>query len=213
MEAKIKALTEAYAVIVNHLRGNTRDKKLVENFKGTEARCVKALLANCLSDAEIAERIKEVIKTSFPVHRNGTDMGGMITQGPIALNSMCPHHLMPVRYSAYVSYLPNDTVLGLSKLTRLSKLLAMRPVLHEQLALDIASVLYSNDVNEEAFPSIRSQGSAVMLVGTHTCMSCRGVEEDTKTGVVELRGAFWEVGVEEKFYQAVNAIKTGHPFR
>lgn len=201
-------LLEAYTVIVDHLRSNTKDAALLSNFEGTEARCVKALLETCRSDENIALALSDILNKSFNVDRGDTDTnGGMITQGPIAINSFCPHHLYPVRYSAYVSYLPKDNkVVGLSKLARICKVLGERPVLHEQLANDICNVLCGN--SSGTFPSIDSNGSAVMLVGVHTCMAFRGVHEDARTSVVELRGGFWKSDMENKFYQAVNSIKT-----
>jgi GTP cyclohydrolase I len=203
----------AYSTIIQYLRQNTVDKELLANFEGTEARCVKALLETCKADSDIAEDLKHILSRIFPVHRDGRQYGGMITQGPITVNSHCPHHLYPVRYSAYVSYLPDDgQVLGLSKLARICKLLGGRPVLHEQLANDIADTLCASTLKEHAFPALPSKGSAVMLVGTHMCMSCRGVKEDAKTAVIELRGNFWEDGMENKFYQAVHSIKTGNTF-
>ena len=205
----------AYSTIVGYLKQNTSDAQLLENFIGTEARAVKALLETCKSDAAIADSLSHIIGRTFPVHRcNGGQSGGMITQGPITVNSHCPHHLYPVRYSAYVSYLPQDgIVLGLSKLARICKLLGERPVLHEQLANDIANVLCAPpDSVSAGFPAIPSDGSAVLLVGTHLCMSCRGVKEDAKTSVMELRGSFWKEGMENKFYQAVHSIKTGSTF-
>jgi GTP cyclohydrolase I len=135
----------------------------------------------------------------------------MITQGPIVVNSHCPHHLYSVKYVCFVSYLPKGgNVLGLSKLARICEILANRPVLQEQLAHDIANVLYKNKASR--FSSIDSMGSAVMLVGTHLCMSCRGVRSMARTTVTEIRGAFWDEGMEFKFQQAVNAAKTINPF-
>lgn len=204
-------LIQAYEVIVGYLKGNTKDQALLSNFEGTEARCVKALLETCQSDAAISESLEKIISRIFPVHREGSQSGGMITQGPITVNSCCPHHLYPVRYAAYVSYLPKDgQVLGLSKLARICKLLGERPVLHEQLANDIADVLCKSQSSQ--FPSLDSRGSAVMLVGTHMCMSCRGVKEDARTSVIELRSGFWDTNMEDKFYQSVNSIKTGNTF-
>lgn len=204
-----KELIDAYGVIVAHLKANTKNEALLANFEGTELRCAKALLETCTSDETITEKLNEIIKTSFPVDHKEHSLGGMITQGPITVDSHCPHHLYPVRYVAYVSYLPVEgQVLGLSKLARICKVLGRRPVLHEQLASDIADVLYQNDEYPAGFPSIKSGGSAVMLVGLHSCMSCRGVQEDALTSVVELRGSYWEPGFEEKFYKAVESIKT-----
>lgn len=206
------ALLDAFKTIVGYLRSNTKDAALLENFEGTEARCVKALLETCTSDSHISSELHKIVSRIFPVHRGASGhSGGMITQGPITVNSCCPHHLYPVRYNAFVSYLPKDgQVLGLSKLARICKILGARPVLHEQLANDIADVLCKSDSG--AFPAIETNGSAVMLVGIHMCMSCRGVREDAKTSVIEMREGFWKPDMEGKFYQAVHSIKTGDTF-
>lgn len=241
-------LYEAYKVIVEHLKAGTEDSNLLANFDGTEDRCVKAINEMCLTEEEINEGLAHILSKVFPINeasgtntnepylqmpynKNGMKANGMVTQGPIAINSMCPHHLMPVRYEAYVSYIPKDgQVLGLSKLARISKLLGKRPVLHEQLASDIADVLCKpeyvvDDYDDQGieiqkemptmfrFNSLRSAGSAVCLVGTHTCECCRGVEEDARTEVSEMRGAFNNVdGMEEKFYQAIRALKEAKTF-
>lgn len=205
-------LVAAYAVIVGHLKANTSDKSAHANFEGTELRAAKALLETCLSEADIQEQLTHIIDRVFPVDVSDKEREGMISQGPIRINSCCPHHLFPVRYEAYVSYLPKDgQVLGLSKLARIAQLLGRRPVLHEQLASDIADVLHK-PAKERAFSGLESDGSAVMLNGVHTCMACRGVEADAITSIVELRGNFWTADFEQKFYQAVNAIKTSKPF-
>ena len=165
-------LAAAYKVIVDHLRANTTDVELLANFLGTEDRCARAIIKTCTPETELSEQIRHIIGATFPVHRpESIKSNGMVTQGPITINSMCPHHLYPVRYSAYVSYIPEaSNVLGLSKLARICKTLGRRPVLHEQLASDIAGVLHEPD-HGFVFPSIRSKGSAVMLVGLHTCFS------------------------------------------
>lgn len=208
-----KGLMEAYKVILDYCRGNTSDPYLLDNFKGSEDRCVRALLETCKSEDEIIEKINHIISKSFPVNRDSIVecKGGLITQGPITIDSSCPHHLYPVRYSAFVSYIPDgDTVLGLSKLARICKIMGRRPVLHEQLASDIADVLCWSETSR--FPGIKSYGSAVMLVGVHSCEFARGVHEDALTSVVELRGGYWDPDMEEKFYRAVESIKSCRPF-
>lgn len=215
-------LTKAYAVIVGYLRSNTANAALLKNFEGTEDRCVKAIFECMKSDADIAVRLAEILGSNFPVDVADNAREGMITQGPITINSHCPHHLFPVRYTAYVSYLPKDgRVLGLSKLARIAKTLGRRPVLHEQLASDIADVLFEGGnahqsdgftVRPDAFPGAYSAGSAVQLTGAHTCMACRGIEEDALTQVTELRGKFWTDNFEEKFYQAVASLKSTKVF-
>lgn len=212
------ALANAYKVIVDHLRGNTRNAELLANFEGTEDRAVRALIETCRPDTEIVEKLKSIVSVKFPVSRKKGKKekgrpAGAITQGPIAIHSCCPHHLFPVKYDAYVSYIPkNGNVLGLSKLARIGKLLGRRPVLQEQLASDIADTLYLKDGDGD-FPSVESAGSAVTLVGSHGCMSCRGVQEDALTHVTELRGDFWEPEMEQKFQNSISDIKTSKLIR
>jgi GTP cyclohydrolase I len=173
----------------------------------------------CKTKEEIYAELEKILKTQFPTSsppQNDLAFAnkGIICQGPIKVNSMCPHHLMPVIYHVYIAYIPKEeSVLGISKLARIAKTLGKRPVLQEQLASEIADVLCSpsvyDEVNDEyvgveyKWPTIQSEGSAVLLQGYHTCMSCRGVEEEATTTVCELRGAFLGTEMEHKFYSLI----------
>ena len=114
-------------------------------------------------------------------------------------------------------------MLGLSKLARIAKILGKRPVLQEQLAADIADVLCAPMKDPGSmdgslkrlpfrFPALESDGSAVLLVGVHNCMCHRGVEENAKTMVCELRGSFLNEGMEQKFYSLVKSGRVGSPY-
>lgn len=188
-----------------------------ENFVGSAMRVARMYQEMAWRPDEIAEAIAGILRVTFPVGPSAES--GIVTQGPIKLNSMCPHHFMPVRYNAYVSYLPKagGKVLGLSKLARIPEYLSKRFVLQEQLAKDIADVFYepgSMDLfkNEAEF-DFESGGSIVMLIGTHTCESCRGVNQDARTMVTERRGAFQEDdSLEARFNQAVSNLRVDRPF-
>lgn len=202
-------LEQAYGVILDHLRGNSSDEVEVQNFQGSEARVAKALQEMCWTSKAIRDRLEEVLaaKSEFPVSRRSGNKPGAVTQGPIHFSSLCPHHLLPFSGVVYLSYLPSAHVLGLSKLERTVETLSKRPVLQEQLTSDIADCLYKSTAGNR-WPSIISEGSAVQLAATHSCMKCRGVQSSALTSTVELRGAFWEPHMEEKFYAAVTSIKT-----
>jgi len=183
-------------------RDNDLTDQEKENFKDTPLRVAKAWCETTRTTTEIKEHLDSLFKTSFPVN---DDQAGMVTQGPISINSYCPHHLLPVFYEAYVSYIPKEggRVVGLSKIARAAEELGKRPILQEQLAKDIADVFY----HSEAFPFLETAGSAISLVGRHSCMTCRGVKSLALTGVTELRGSFWEGSNELKFYQAISNIR------
>lgn len=203
-------LENAYQVIIDHLSGQTDSVVQKENFQGSAKRAAKALLEVAYDEEEIIGAVNDVLKKTFPVAREEVN-GGMIVQGPIHFNCMCPHHLYPFSGKAFVGYIPSKdgNVLGLSKLTRITRMLAKRPILQEQLACDIASVLH-RDSADKAFPfdTLLSAGSAVSIVAVHGCMQCRGVESNARTVTTELRGSFWEPGMEAKFYQAISLINS-----
>ena len=209
-------LVAAYETIVKHLMSGSEDANFRSNFTDTPERCVRALLASNKTDDQLYAEINHIISRVFPIRDRETS--GMVTQGPVTVNSMCPHHLAPVRYEAFISYIPaGGLVLGLSKLARIAKILGQRAVLQEQLAADIADVLYappSPDTNEDGmrWPALRTTGSAVTLVGTHTCMACRGIESDARTTTTELRGAYWEPGIELKFQTSIGITRNARPF-
>lgn len=187
------------------------------NFVGSAMRVARMYKEMAWHPDEIAEAIAQILKVAFPV--GDSEEPGMIIQGPIVLNSMCPHHFMPVRYNLYMSYLPKQggSVLGLSKLARIPEYLSKRFVLQEQLAKDVADVFYKPAnmglFEETEAISFESDGAIAMLIGTHTCESCRGVNQDARTMVTERRGLFLDdATMEQRFLQAVSQLRVDRPF-
>lgn len=102
----------------------------------------------------------------------------------IAYQSLCEHHLLPFTGTVDLAYLPGPRVVGLSKLARLVDCYARRFQIQERMTRQIA------DAMEE---HLGARGVAVIVHGTHSCMTARGV---LKPGTVmvtsEMRGAFRE---------------------
>jgi GTP cyclohydrolase IA len=120
--------------------------------------------------------------TSFPNHANHNQM---VLCGPIRVVSMCSHHWSPFIGEAFVAYIPKDTVIGLSKLSRIVDFYARRPQIQEELTQQIA--------DEICLQIPDNQGVAVLLTSAHQCMTCRGVEDaHAKMTTSELRGAFFD---------------------
>ncbi len=86
----------------------------------------------------------------------------------IAFISLCEHHLLPMIGRCHVAYLPNDKVLGLSKIPDIIEALSQRLQLQERLTTQIAKTLL--DITE-------GQGAAVHMEAQHLCMAMRGVEK------------------------------------
>lgn len=207
-----------YEGLVSELAKNAWTEAERANFDGTPERLLRLHAETNKSPEEIrAVLLKELNKT-FPL--SGDNEHGMVSQGPIVVNSTCPHHLMPARYHAYVAYLPaaEDTrVLGLSKPARLLQAIASRFVLQEQLCEYMADVLYDpqtlpiiHDDDEIAF---HSDGAIVSLIGIHCCMSCRGVLSNARTMSTTRRGAFvTDPSLEARFMQNMQILMNSNPF-
>jgi GTP cyclohydrolase I len=138
--------------------------KLDENFLDTPSRVSKAYSEIFSGLKNTQFQISKVLSSKFPA----VGYDEMISLNNHISYSMCPHHLLPVEYISFISYLPSDKgfVLGASKLGRVVDILAARPVLQETLTQDIA----------KALESILPKGVAVFLKGIHYCMRMRGLK-------------------------------------
>jgi GTP cyclohydrolase I len=98
--------------------------------------------------------------------------------------SHCEHHMAPIVGRAHIGYLPTKRVVGVSKLVRLVQMYARRFQIQERLTAEIATALDR---------VLEPQGVAVVIEGTHGCMTSRGVSQREATMVTSrMLGAFRE---------------------
>ena len=106
----------------------------------------------------------------------------MIVVRDVPFYSMCEHHLLPFFGRAAVGYIPNERIVGLSKLARVVEHLARRPQVQERLTCQVA-----DRIEQELDPV----GVAVTIEAEHTCMTMRGVKKPGSLMVTSVtRGAF-----------------------
>ncbi len=105
----------------------------------------------------------EPLSKTFP-----TDSKSYVIQRDIEFHSMCEHHLLPFFGKVHICYLPEDEVVGLSKLARTVEVFARRVQLQEQLTDQIANAL---------FEQLNCRGAIVMIEASHMCMSMRGIQK------------------------------------
>ena len=103
------------------------------------------------------------------LERTFEEVGGydeLVILRDIRVVSFCEHHMLPFLGKAHVGYLPNDRVVGISKLARVVHGFARRLQIQEKLTAQIAEAI--QDI-------LKPKGVGVVIVSEHSCMTMRGV--------------------------------------
>ncbi len=145
------------------------------HFKKTPERAAKSWVEEICSG--LGE--KKFRLTTFPIGDNFEP--SMIVLQHIPVKSVCAHHLLPFIGEATVAYIPNKTLCGISKLSRIVDYFSRRPQVQEELTNDIVNYLCEN---------LDPQGAGVIIKATHMCMAMRGVSHDGVMTTSTLKGSF-----------------------
>jgi len=106
----------------------------------------------------------------------------MVLIRDIAVDSHCEHHMVPISGKAHVAYIPNNRVVGISKLARVVEIFSKRLQIQEKMTVDIAATIDR---------VLKPQGVAVVIEASHQCMTTRGIRKpgaDTVTS--QMLGSF-----------------------
>jgi GTP cyclohydrolase IA len=121
----------------------------------------------------------------------------MIVVKQIPIVSLCAHHVVPYRGVAYVGYIPQALIVGLSKIPRLAAQCARKLSVQEELTTDIANELEKR---------LETDDVAVVMECEHLCMTIRGVQAPgTTTYTAVMRGVFGlhERTAKDEFLRAI----------
>src|SRR5690606_17004024 len=92
----------------------------------------------------------------------------MVIVGPTRVQAFCAHHMLPFQGHAWVGYIPDGKVVGLSKLSRLVHYYSRRFTLQERITQNVADALWQH---------LAPLGVMVVVDSNHGCMQMRGVQE------------------------------------
>jgi GTP cyclohydrolase I len=162
-----------------------------EHLKSTPMRVVKAFGEYFWG---VGKDASKELRTSF--QKNSYDQ--MIIVAHVEFQSFCAHHLCPFIGTYSFAYLPDERIVGLSKIPRMVEVLAARPQVQEELSRQIVETFQA---------TVQPKGCGVIMDAYHTCMSCRGVRKWATTRTTALSGTFHQDSVKSEFLNAVGPVR------
>ena len=143
---------------------------------------------------EYRARPAEILKTSPSRSRE------LIVVSDVEFFSLCPHHLLIYGGRIHLGYVPDDRIVGVSKIPRLIQALAARAVVQEDLVAEVAAAFMS---------VVKPLGCAETAVGKHDCVAARGVRcPESSMTTVALRGIFSaDENYAQDFYRAIGCSR------
>jgi len=170
-EGESDPLAEAIHTLLRELGEDPRREGLIRT-PGRVARSLRFLTSGYHQELD-----KVLNGALFPVAYDE-----MVIVKDIEIFSICEHHLLPFFGKCHVAYIPNQKVIGLSKIPRVVDVFAKRLQIQERLTTQIAEALMER---------IKPQGVGVIIEAKHLCMIMRGVEKQNSVAVTShMTGVF-----------------------
>tara|TARA_B100000767_G_scaffold275784_2_gene315578 strand:+ start:7843 stop:8439 length:597 start_codon:yes stop_codon:yes gene_type:complete len=125
------------------------------------------------------------------------DYNEMVIVKDIEFYSLCEHHMLPFFGKAHIAYIPNNHIVGLSKIPRVIDVFARRLQVQERMTEQVLDCIYE---------TLNPQGVAVVIEASHLCMMMRGVQKQNSTTTTSgFRGAFRETDTRNEFLKLIHS--------
>ena len=187
-EQKEKNLTirDAIEIILTQLGENPER----EGLKATPIRVEKMYRETC---SGYQQNLKEIVNGAV-FHEKSN---GMVLVKDIEFYSLCEHHMLPFFGMVHVAYLPDEKIIGLSKIPRIVDMYAHRLQVQERLTTQIMEAI------EEI---LQPKGCGVLIEASHLCAMMRGVKKDqAKLITTNFSGLFLkDESIRSDFFNQVN---------
>ena len=140
---------------------------------------------------------EEVLKKTFEEVQGYDD--AVIVRN-IRVESHCEHHIVPILGVAHVGYIPNNRVVGISKLARVVEIFGKRLQTQETMTAQIADTIQK---------VLEPKGVAVVVDASHQCMTTRGIHKtESSTITSRMLGAFRDnPETRSEFMNLINSPK------
>lgn len=159
-EPNLAKLAEHFAAIISEIGGDLNS----EGMRGTPLRAAKALVEM----TEGSRMETSHLTTLFETECHQAVCHDMVIVQGIEEVGLCEHHLLPILMTITIAYIPDQKIIGLSKMARIAGYFARRWQNQERTAHLIAEFL-ENILNP--------LGTAVLIDGKHMCAMARGVRD------------------------------------
>lgn len=125
------------------------------------------------------------------------DYRQMVVVKDIEFYSLCEHHLLPFFGKVHIAYIPDGSIVGLSKLPRVVDIFARRLQVQEHLTMQIRQCIED---------TLHPKGVMVVIEAQHLCMQMRGVEKQgAQTRTIDFSGEFTNRERREEFFSMLRS--------
>ena len=124
------------------------------------------------------------------------DFSNVVTVRDIDFYSLCEHHMLPFFGRVHVAYIPDGTIVGLSKIPRVVDILSHRLQVQERFTRELCQCIQD---------ALNPRGVMVVVEAQHMCMQMRGVEKQGAVTVTsDFKGEFENVDKRREFYASIH---------
>ena len=186
-QEKIESIQKYFAKIMEELGLDLSD----DSLSGTPYRFAKMYVK------ELFYGLNPSNKPKLSTFENKYGYKKMLIEQNITIDSSCEHHFLPIVGHAHIAYIPNEKVIGLSKINRLVDYYSHRPQVQERLCMQILKDLQK---------TLDTQDVIVVINAKHLCVSSRGIKDKNSfTTTIEYSGVFEDVKYRNDFFGSLTS--------